>query len=156
MPEKSVPAQQKSKEMKVFSTQVITLDHVKKDKRKLLLLNIIKTCNEISERGLSILITMLKDEKNINLNYTILKLGNRIIARELQEDIRALLYLGLIEVDPKNKKLKLTSNGQEFLDNIVSTVEDLKDILSAVEELKPRIIPIDEEVSLVALSSSRK
>lgn len=159
MPEKTGVTQQKTKEIKVFSAQVITLDHIKKDRRKLTLLNIIKACNEISERGLTHLIAMLKDEKDLNLGYTILKLGNRIVVRELVEDVKALLYTGLIEVNPKNKKLRLTSNGVEFLDKISSqiTIENLSSILQAVEELKPKILPLDEEVALISSSSkSRK
>lgn len=157
MPEKSGSSQQKTKELKVFSSQVITLDHIKKDKRKLVLVHIIKACNEISEKGLAHLIALLKDEKNINLNYTIFKLGNRIVVKELQEDVKALLYTGVIEVNPKNKKLKITSTGLEFLDKVQNSVEleNITSVLQAVEELKPKITPLDEEVALIA-SSIRK
>lgn len=159
MPEKSgTQTTQKTKEIKVFSTQVVTIDHIKKDKRKLILLNIIRTCNEISEKGLAHLIALLKDEKNINLGYTILKLGSKVVVRELLEDVKALLYTGLIEVNPKNKKLMLTSNGHEFLDKVMSqiAIENLDAILKTVEELKPKILPLDEEVALVVSTSSRR
>jgi DUF1009 family protein len=159
MPEKSgAQTTQKTKEIKVFSTQVVTIDHIKKDKRKLILLNIIRTCNEISEKGLAHLIALLKDEKNINLGYTILKLGSKVVVRELLEDVKALLYTGLIEVNPKNKKLMLTSNGHEFLDKVMSqiAIENLDAILKTVEELKPKILPLDEEVALVVSTSSRR
>jgi hypothetical protein len=152
VPEKGGTTTQKTKEIKVFSVQVITLDQIKKDKRKLTLLNIIKTCNEISEKGLTYLIAMLKDEKGINLGYTILKIGNRVIVRELTDDVKALLYTGLVEVNPKNKKLRLTSNGLEFLDKTSSPIiiENLNNILQTVEELKPKILPLDEEVALIS------
>ncbi|MCC6017096.1 MAG: hypothetical protein LM582_08650 [Desulfurococcaceae archaeon] len=159
MPEKSgTQTTQKTKEIKVFSTQVVTIDHIKKDKRKLILLNIVRTCNEISEKGLAHLIALLKDEKNINLGYTILKLGSKVVVRELLEDVKALLYTGLIEVNPKNKKLMLTSNGHEFLDKVMSqiAIENLDAILKTVEELKPKILPLDEEVALVVSTSSRR
>jgi hypothetical protein len=159
MPEKSgTQTTQKTKEIKVFSAQVVTIDHIKKDKRKLILLNIIRTCNEISEKGLAHLIALLKDEKNINLGYTILKLGSKVVVRELLEDVKALLYTGLIEVNPKNKKLMLTSNGHEFLDKVMSqiAIENLDAILKTVEELKPKILPLDEEVALVVSTSSRR
>jgi DUF1009 family protein len=159
MPEKSgAQTTQKTKEIKVFSAQVVTIDHIKKDKRKLILLNIIRTCNEISEKGLAHLIALLKDEKNINLGYTILKLGSKVVVRELLEDVKALLYTGLIEVNPKNKKLMLTSNGHEFLDKVMSqiAIENLDAILKTVEELKPKILPLDEEVALVVSTSSRR
>jgi DUF1009 family protein len=159
MPEKSgAQTTQKTKEIKVFSAQVVTIDHIKKDKRKLILLNIIRTCNEISEKGLAHLIALLKDEKNINLGYTILKLGSKVVVRELLEDVKALLYTGLIEVNPKNKKLMLTSNGHEFLDKVMPqiAIENLDAILKTVEELKPKILPLDEEVALVVSTSSRR
>jgi hypothetical protein len=159
MPEKSgTQTTQKTKEIKVFSAQVVTIDHIKKDRRKLILLNIIRTCNEISEKGLAHLIALLKDEKNINLGYTILKLGSKVVVRELLEDVKALLYTGLIEVNPKNKKLMLTSNGHEFLDKVMSqiAIENLDAILKTVEELKPKILPLDEEVALVVSTSSRR
>ncbi|MEM1541676.1 MAG: hypothetical protein QW101_05520 [Ignisphaera sp.] len=149
-PEKTVGTQQKTKELKIFSTQIITLDQIKKDKRKLLLLNIIKNYNEVSEKGLAYLITLLKDEKGFNINYTTVKLGNRAIVRELQDDIKALLYTGLVEVNPKNKKLRLTSNGQEFLESTSKEVESFNDVLQAAEELKTRVQLVDEEVSLIA------
>lgn len=148
MPEKG-GGQQKTKELKVFSTQVVTLDQVKRDRRKLMLLHIIKACNEVSEKGLSLLISMLKDEKNIDLNYSVFKLGGRTIVKELQEDLKTLLYLDLIEVNPNNKKLRLTSNGQDFLEKISTEAGDFNDLIQAVEELKPKIVPVDEEVSLV-------
>ncbi|MEM1644425.1 MAG: hypothetical protein QXL96_00915 [Ignisphaera sp.] len=158
MPEKSSTTQQKTKELKTFSAQIITQEHIKKDKRKLLLLSIIKTCGEISEKGLIHLIAMLKEEKGINLGYTVLKIGPRIVVRELQEDTKALLYTGLIEVNPKNKKLRVTSIGNEFLDKVSpsTVVENLSNILQAVEELKPKILPLDEEVALIASSPARK
>uniref|UniRef100_A0A7C2ZNL7 Uncharacterized protein n=1 Tax=Ignisphaera aggregans TaxID=334771 RepID=A0A7C2ZNL7_9CREN len=154
MPEKGGASQQKSKELKTFSVQVITPEHIKRDKRKLIILKIIRNFNEISEKGLLNLVSILKDEKGINLGYTVAKVGNRVIVKELQEDIRALLYTGLVEVNPKNKKLRLTSNGLEFLDSIAGsvTIDNLDAVMQAVEELKPRIQLLDEEVTLLASS----
>lgn len=156
-PEKTAgESQQKSKELKIFSTQVITLNHIKKDKRKLLLLNIIKNYNEISERGLAYLLTLLKEEKGINLNFTMIKLGNKTVIKELQEDIKALLYTGLIEVNPRNKKLRITSNGREFLDSLRSELEEFNNIIQAADELKSQVQPIDEETSLLATTIGSK
>lgn len=157
MPEKGGTTQQKSKELKIFSVQVVTPEHIRRDKRKLMLLYIIKTYGEISEKGLTHLIILLRDEKGISLNYTIFRIGTRVVIKELQEDLRALLYTGLIEVNPKNKKLRVTSNGLEFLDKIdVASIENLNTILQTVEELKPKIMPLDEEVALVASTSTGK
>ncbi|MDK6029299.1 hypothetical protein QPL79_07985 [Ignisphaera sp. 4213-co] len=147
MPEKQQTQQQKTKELKVFSTQVVTIDAIRNDRRKLTLLYMIKTLNSVSEKGLTHLITILNDEKGVNLGYTIVKLGNRIIVRELLEDIKALLYVGLIETDPKTKKLQLTSKGKEFLETIQTVDKKLSEILGTVEELKTKVVAIDEEVA---------
>jgi predicted transcriptional regulator len=147
MPEKT--QQQKTKELKTFSAQVVTLDTIKNDKRKLTLLHIIKTLNSVSEKGLTHLINILREEKKVDLGYNIVKLGNRIIVRELSEDIKALLYVGLIETEPKSKKLQLTSKGKEFLEGLQVIDSKLNEILKTVEEQKSKIIAIDEEVSAV-------
>ncbi|MEM0026614.1 MAG: hypothetical protein QXT53_01585 [Ignisphaera sp.] len=145
MPEKQVQ-QQKTKELKTFSTQVVTIDTIKNDKRKMTLLHIIKVLNAVSEKGLSYLVTILHDEKKIDLGYTIVKLGNRVIVKDLLEDLKALLYVGLIEADPKTKKLQLTSRGKEFLETLQIMDAKLSEVLSSVEELKSKVVAIDEEV----------
>lgn len=139
--------QQKTKELKTFSTQVVTLDTIKNDKRKMTLLHIIKVLNAVSEKGLSYLVTVLHDEKKVDLGYTIVRLGNRVIVKDLLEDIKALLYVGLIESDPKTKKLQLTSRGKEFLESLQIADTKLSEVLSSVEELKSRVIAVDEEVA---------
>ena len=150
MPERQVQQQQKTKELKTFSTQVVTLDAIKNDKRKMTLLHIIKVLNAVSEKGLSYLVTVLHDEKKVDLGYTIVRLGNRVIVKDLLEDIKALLYVGLIESDPKTKKLQLTSRGKEFLESLQIADTKLSEVLSSVEELKSRVIAVDEEVATAA------
>lgn len=156
MPEKTSAQQQKTKELKVFSVQVVTLDQIKNDKRKLTLIYIIKSLKEVSEKGLSYLINYLKEEKKIDLGFNITKIGNKIIVKELNEDVKLLLYVGIIEMDPKTKKLRLTSNGQEFLESIKIVDKDLEQLLQIVEEYRNRIVAIDEEISLMAVSISGK
>lgn len=150
MPERQVQQQQKTKELKTFSTQVVTLDAIKNDKRKMTLLHIIKVLNAVSEKGLSYLVTVLHDEKKVDLGYTIVRLGNRVIVKDLLEDIKALLYVGLIESDPKTKKLQLTSRGKEFLESLQIADTKLSEVLSSAEELKSRVIAVDEEVATAA------
>uniref|UniRef100_A0A7C4BCU3 Uncharacterized protein n=1 Tax=Ignisphaera aggregans TaxID=334771 RepID=A0A7C4BCU3_9CREN len=153
MPEKT--QQQKTKELKTFSVQVVTLETVKNDRRKLALLNMIKVLNSVSEKGLTYLINIIHEEKKIDLGYSIVKLGNRFIVRELSEDIKALLYVGLVETDPKSKKLQLTSRGREFLENLQVADSKLDEILRIVEEQKSRVVPIDEEVSAVVQTTQQ-
>jgi len=153
VPEKT--QQQKTKELKTFSVQVVTLETVKNDRRKLVLLNMIKVLNSVSEKGLTYLINIMHEEKKIDLGYSIVKLGNRVIVRELSEDIKALLYVGLVETDPKSKKLQLTSRGKEFLENLQVADSKLDEILRIVEEQRSRVVPIDEEVSAVAQTTQQ-
>lgn len=153
MPEKT--QQQKTKELKTFSVQVVTLETVKNDRRKLVLLNMIKVLNSVSEKGLTYLINIMHEEKKIDLGYSIVKLGNRVIVRELSEDIKALLYVGLVETDPKSKKLQLTSRGKEFLENLKVADSKLDEILRIVEEQRSRVVPIDEEVSAVVQTTQQ-
>lgn len=153
MPEK-VQSQQKTKELKAFAAQVLTLDHIKKSDKLLKLLYTINTMGEVSERGLAHLISLLK-EKNIDLGYAIVNLGGKTIVRGLTDDVKCLLYVGLIEVSPKDKKLRLTSKGKEFLEGLGGPSESLEEFVKAVEELKDRIAPIEAEVS-VSVSLKRK
>lgn len=153
MPEKT--QQQKTKELKTFSVQVVTLETVKNDRRKLVLLYMIKVLNSVSEKGLTYLINIMHEEKKIDLGYSIVKLGNRVIVRELSEDIKALLYVGLVETDPKSKKLQLTSRGKEFLENLQVADSKLDEILRIVEEQRSRVVPIDEEVSAVVQTTQQ-
>jgi hypothetical protein len=157
MPDKTQSQQQqKTKELKTFSTQVITLDQIRNDKRKLTLVYIIKALGEVSEKGLSYLINYLKEEKKTSLGYNIVKIEDKIIVRELTEDIKSLLYVGIVEVDPKSKKLKLTSNGQEFLESIKVVDKDIEQLYQIVEEYRNKITAIDEEISLISTSTIRK
>ncbi|MCS7111368.1 MAG: hypothetical protein N3D82_03725 [Ignisphaera sp.] len=152
MPDKTSPQQQKTKELKTFSVQVVTLDQIRNDKRKSALVYIIKSLKEVSEKGLSYLINYLKEEKKIDLGYNIIKIGNKIIVKELNDDIKLLLYVGIIEMDLKTRKLRLTSNGQEFLEGIKVIDKDLEQLLQLVEEYRNKIVAIDEEISLITTS----
>ncbi len=151
-----MPAQQKTKELKTFSMQVITLDDIKRDQRKLRLLHIIERVGPISEKALTHLLYLLKEEKGIDLGYNFVVIGGKPVSKEVLEDLRALLYVGLIENEPRTRKLQVTSNGMEFLEGNRLGDELTKNVLSAVEELKPKIAPIDAEVELAIGSGSRR
>ena len=149
-----MPAQQRTKELKTFSMQVITLDEIKRDERKMKLLHIINYLGSISERALTHLLYLLKEEKGIDLGYNFVMLGGKPVSKEVLEDIRALLYVGLIENNPRNRKLQVTSNGLEFLEKNPLPKEVMDGIYQAIEELKPKILPIDAEVELSMTSSA--
>ena len=151
-----MPAQQKTKELKTFSMQVITLDDIKRDERKMRLLQIIESAGPISEKALTHLLYLLKEEKGINLGYNFVVIGGKPVSKEVLEDLRALLYVGLIENEPRTRKLQVTSNGLEFLEKNRLSDELTKKVLEAVEELKPKIAPIDAEVELAVGGGSRR
>ncbi|MEM2528619.1 MAG: hypothetical protein QXG40_04400 [Ignisphaera sp.] len=156
MPDKAPSQQQKTKELKTFSVQIVTLDQIRNDKRKLILIYMIKSLKEVSEKGLTYLINYLKEEKKIDLGYNIIKIGNKIIVKELNDDIKLLLYVGIVEMDPKSKKLRLTSSGQEFLENTKIIDKDVEQLLQLVEEYRNKIIAIDEEISLISMNISSR
>lgn len=144
----SQPGQQKSKELKISTKQVITPSAVKEDKRKIQLLFIIRQLNSISEKGLTYLLKELK-ERNLDLGYNFIDIGGNLNSPDLKEDIMALLYLGFVESDP-TKKLKLTTNGIEFLESS-QIDDDFKNKINQIlqqQELKTKINAIDAEYSL--------
>ncbi|MCD6324149.1 MAG: hypothetical protein J7L55_03475 [Desulfurococcales archaeon] len=143
------------KELRIVSKKVISEDAVKKDLKKMKVLKIIESFKQISERSLSKLLYMLKEEKGIDVGYKFLMLGETPTSRGLAEDIRILLYLGLVETDPITRRLRLTSNGLEFLEKNPPQAEDLDELMQAVEEFKPKI-EAEESAAELALGYRRR
>jgi len=137
----------KTKELKTFSMQVVTVDAIKRDERKMRLLHIIQHLGAVSEKALTYLLYYLK-EKGMDLGYNFIVIGGKPMSREVLDDIMALLYTGLIENDPRTKKLRLTSSGVEFMEKNALPKEVVEDMLKAVDELKSKIAPIDAEIEL--------
>ena len=140
----SQPGQTKSKELKIVSKQVITADSLKEDKRKIKLLYIIKTLNGVSEKALTVGLYELK-QKGLDLGYQFNVIGNNIFSPMIKEDITALLYVGYLENDPKNKKLVITSKGQEFLDAQQIEDEFKNNLNQLLNEVRMKINAINEE-----------
>ena len=82
---------------------------------------------------------MLKNEKNVDVGYEFIMIGDTPSSRALAEDIRILLYLGLLETDPVTRRLRLTSIGEEFLEQNKLPEDEAEPLMKAIEELKPRI-----------------
>ncbi|MEO3993250.1 MAG: hypothetical protein QN229_02925 [Desulfurococcaceae archaeon TW002] len=129
-----------SKELRIIARPVATLEAVKKDPDKLKLLTIINHLQVISEKGLNSLVHALIKEKNIKFKYSLVLVDQIPSSKELSEDIRLLLYLGLIETEPVLRKLKLTSSGKEFLEQNKLDENTLNELLKAVDELKEKIL----------------
>ncbi len=105
---------------------------------------------EISEKALQYLVYWLKTEKQLDLGYEFLVIGNVPSSKELKMDIVALLYVGALETNPRNKKLRVTSVGKELLEKTVT--ENLKPefdrVVAAAKELEAKVKSIDAEVEL--------
>lgn len=129
-----------SKELRIIARPVATLDAVKKDPDKLKLLTIINHLQVISERSLNSLVYALDKEKNIKFKYSFVLVDQIPSSKELSEDVRLLLYLGLVETEPVLRKLRLTSSGKEFLEQNKLDENTLNELLKAVDELKEKIL----------------
>lgn len=129
-----------SKELRIIARPVATPEAVKKDPDKLKLLTIISHLQVISERSLNSLVHALIKEKNVKFRYSFVLVDQIPSSKELSEDIRLLLYLGLIETEPVLRKLRLTSSGKEFLEQNKLDENTLNELLRAVEELKEKIL----------------
>ncbi len=143
------------KELRIVTRKVVNEDLIKKDPKKMKVLKVIELFKQISERSLTKLLYMLKEQKEIDTGYKFLMLGDSPTSRELAEDIRILLYLGLVETDPVTRRLKLTSNGQEFLEKNPLTGEEVEKLMRAVEEFKPKI-EAEESATELALGYRRR
>lgn len=142
--------QKQSKELKIVTRPVVTIDSIKGDATKLKLLHIIKHLSSVSEKALTYLVHLLQSEAKIQLKYSFINVGGVPCSKQLRDDINVLLYLGLVETDAVSRKLKVTSNGAEFLEKHGLSGEELKTLLASVDELKNKISSIDAEADLSA------
>ncbi len=138
----------KSKEIKIVTRHVITIDEVEKDLRKIKLLYIISVVGDISEKALQYLLYEMK-EKGYDLEYGFTLVGNIPTSKELFNDLLALKYTGLVETNP-SRKLIVSSLGREFLEKNVNkiTEEERDEIKKLIDELRVKVRPIDVEVEM--------
>jgi len=148
----------KSKELKIITRHVVTINDVLKDPRKIRILYLINEFEEISEKALQYLVYWLKSEKNIDLGYDFLVIGNVPSSKDLKMDLVALLYVGALEANPKNKKLRVTGIGKELLGKVDLDKEELDKIVANAKEYEAKVKSIDAEVELTVkmLSSARR
>ncbi|ACP36086.1 conserved hypothetical protein [Sulfolobus islandicus L.S.2.15] len=143
----SQPGQQKSKDVKMVSKQVISTNIINEDKRKLQLLYIIRQIGKLTEKSIIMLLYELK-QKGVDLGYQFNVIGNNVFSLMAKEDLTSLLYLGLIENDPVSKKIGISNNGIEILDK-THIEEDFKNkVAQALNEIKTKILAYDEEYNL--------
>lgn len=136
----------KSKEVKIIARQVITLDDVAKDSRKVKLLYTLSEYGPISEKTIYSLIYELKS-KGVDLNYEFHTIAKNLTSRDLNNDLLSLKYTGLVELDNK-KRIVVSTLGKEFLNNNVGRIPEgeRESIKTIVNEIKPKLKATDLEV----------
>lgn len=152
----SKPSSSKSKEIKIITKHVITLDDIKRDPRKIKLLYIISVFGEISEKGLEYLLYEMK-QKGHDLGYEFAIVGRVPTSKELFNDVLALKYTGLVETNAL-KKLVMSSLGKEFLEKHINNIDEKErdNIKKLIEELRVKIRPIDAEVEVMFRRKTRR
>lgn len=140
----------KSKELKIVARHVVTLGQIEEDPMKLRLLFVMREFGELSEKALQHLVYHLR-QKNVGLDYEFNFIGGVPSSRRLREDLMALLYVGLIETNPRTKKLRLTKSGEEFLEKRKDKVTEANEIRKGIEEVRTKIASLDAELELQAL-----
>ncbi len=145
-----------SKELKILTRPVVTIDAAIRDDKKMSILAVVNGLNEVSERGLVSCLYILKTEKGKDVGYPFQVVGKVVNSRELLEDVRILLYLGLLEVTG-GRKLRLTSMGKEVLEKLGSEWgEKLEELSKAVEEVKQRVLSEESLFSMMSSAERRR
>ncbi|NPA05274.1 MAG: hypothetical protein GXO09_04195 [Crenarchaeota archaeon] len=150
MAKKKSPVSGTKKELVIITRPAITLEEIKTDKRKRLLLAVLDLLNELRgvyERTLAHLFYWLKQE-GIDLGYNFIMVGDTPTSRDLHEDVMALLYTGLAESDIRTKKIRITSEGKEFLEKHPADPDTLNRVKEAIEKLKPKIMALNAQLEL--------
>ncbi len=151
---KKEPVGGTKKELVIIARPALTVEDIKRDERKknlLLLLSALEGQGGIYERSLAYLLYWLKNEKDIDFGYNFYLVGDVPTSKQLHEDIVALLYTGLVETDPRTRKLRLTANGKEFLASIGVDKERLELYRQLADEYRPKISAIDAQIELTTM-----
>ena len=151
---KKEPVGGTKKELVIITKPAVTPSQIERDERKRKLLLVLKILDEqggIYERSLAHLIYYLQKDKDIDLGYNFYMVGDVPTSKELHEDTVALLYVGYAETNPRTKKLRLTSEGKEFLSKMEYDNELFESLKNAIDELKPKISAIDVQIELTTM-----
>jgi hypothetical protein len=134
-------SQTKSKELKLVTKQVVTPDSVKEDKRKLQLLYLISNFDGISEKALLYAISELKN-RGLDLGYNIVTLGNNVTSPQVKDDLTALLYLGLLEIDQAKTRRRGLQEPADFVDSGIKGKDkgDRRGTEAEIQEERKRIL----------------
>ncbi|MEB3825799.1 MAG: hypothetical protein LRS47_03925 [Desulfurococcales archaeon] len=145
------------KEFKPVSFKVITLDQVVKNERLMNLLYLLSKFKELNEKTIYHLVHEVQ-EKGFNMGYNFFVVGGHPNSKQLKDDLIALMYVDLIETEPRLKKIKLTGQGmdvvEEYSGNMSSEKKNLID--NIVEEIRKKIMILDNEADLETALRKRR
>lgn len=138
--------QTKSKELKIVTKPVIVLDQLRSNKRAIRTLFLISELGGATEKALAYVIKELQ-AAGVDLGYSFIEIAGIPTSKELREDVIAMLYVGLLE-SGQNKKLSLTSQGKEFLDQVGVEKEFVDSLRSKLPEIKTKLATLLAEADL--------
>ncbi len=145
--------QTKSKELKIVTKPVIVLDQLKSNKRAIKILFLVSELGGITEKALTHVVKELQPA-GIDLGYRFVEIAGIPTSKELREDIIALLYVGLLE-SGQNKKLSITSQGKEFLEQVGVEQDFVENLRSKLPEVKAKLATLIAEADLGAQRGRR-
>ncbi|MET1128018.1 MAG: hypothetical protein ABWW70_01720 [Thermoproteota archaeon] len=151
---KKEPVGGTKKELVIVTRPAVTPSQIEQDERKrnlLLLLSSMEEQGGVYERSLAHLVYWLQSEKGIDLGYNFTLVGDLPTSKELKEDLIALLYVGYAETDPRTKKIRISSDGKEFLSKVGYDKNFYEQLRAAVDELRPKIAAIDMQIELTTM-----
>jgi hypothetical protein len=151
---KKEPVGGTKKELVIVTRPAVTPSQIEQDERKrnlLLLLSSMEEQGGVYERSLAHLVYWLQSEKGIDLGYNFTLVGDLPTSKELKEDLIALLYVGYAETDARTKKIRISSDGKEFLSKVGYDKNFYEQLRAAVDELRPKIAAIDMQIELTTM-----
>jgi hypothetical protein len=147
-----------TKDFKLVTFKVVTLDQVLKNERLMNLLYLLSKFKELNERTIYHLVHEVQ-EKGLNLGYSFFIVGGHPNSKQLKDDLVALMYVDLVEANPRTKKVKLTGQGLDIIEGYTKELPaDKKSLMdNIVDEIKKKITVLDNEVDLeMALKRNRR
>ncbi|MCE4606706.1 MAG: hypothetical protein F7B59_05155 [Desulfurococcales archaeon] len=138
-----------TKDFKLVTFKVVTIDQVLKNERLMGLLYLLSKFKELNEKTIYHLVHEVQ-EKGHNLGYKFFVVGGHPNSKQLKDDLVALMYVDLIETEPRTKKVKLTGQGLDVIEKYVKEMPtDKKSLVdNIIDEIKKKIMVLDNEVDL--------
>jgi len=134
-----------AKELRITPTQVITKEKVLQNPRLMGLVYLVSRLGPIHERTLHMVVSEVQ-AKGFDMGYQFFKVGQDPYSPALKSDVVALLYVGLLESEPRYKKLVVSSAGKEALEK-VGAPKGLQDLVEAsIKELKAKSSMMDARI----------